>query len=152
MVDPADRCPLEGDDRVPRAPRRPDRQAARHLRQSEDGMTPDLLSVLGSLPQGVTLEAFTDIDFWTGVGVVAGTYALVALGLQLNVGFTGIVNFGQAAFMLGGAYTMAILVLKADFSFWVALPVAMLVTMLFGVIVGLPSLRLRADYFAIATI
>jgi branched-chain amino acid transport system permease protein len=51
-----------------------------------------------------------------------------------------------------GAYTMAILVLKAGFSFWLSLPVAVLVAMLFGVIVGLPSLRLRADYFAIATI
>ena len=51
-----------------------------------------------------------------------------------------------------GAYAMAILVLKAGFSFWLALPCASLASMLFGVIVGLPSLRLRADYFAIATI
>ncbi len=84
--------------------------------------------------------------------MIAGTYTLVALGLQLNVGYTGIVNFGQAAFMAVGAYTMAILVLKAGFSFWLSLPIAVLVAMLFGVIVGLPSLRLRADYFAIATI
>ena len=51
-----------------------------------------------------------------------------------------------------GAYTMAILVLKAGFSFWLSLPCAVGASMLFGVIVGLPSLRLRADYFAIATI
>ena len=51
-----------------------------------------------------------------------------------------------------GAYTMAILVLEAGFSFWLSLPIAVLAAMLFGVIVGLPSLRLRADYFAIATI
>lgn len=104
------------------------------------------------LPLAVTFEALTDFGFWTGVGVVAGTYTLVALGLQINVGYTGIVNFGQAAFMAIGAYTMAILVLKAGFSFWLSLPIAVLVAMLFGVIVGLPSLRLRADYFAIATI
>ena len=60
----------------------------------------------------VTLEAFTDPDFWVSVGVIAGIYTVVALGLQLNVGFTGIVNFGQAAFMAIGAYTMAILVLE----------------------------------------
>jgi branched-chain amino acid transport system permease protein len=105
-----------------------------------------------SLPLAVTLESLTDIDFWTSVGVLAGIYTLAALGLQLNVGFTGIVNFGQAAFMAIGAYSMAILVLKADLSFWLALPVSVLITMLFGLIVGLPSLRLRADYFAIATI
>ncbi|MGH2923148.1 MAG: branched-chain amino acid ABC transporter permease [Solirubrobacterales bacterium] len=100
----------------------------------------------------VTLSSFTDPDFWISVGVIAGIYALLGLGLQLNTGFTGIVNFGMAAFMAVGAYAMAILVLKAGFSFWLALPVASLITMLFGVIVGLPALRLRADYFAIATI
>jgi branched-chain amino acid transport system permease protein len=104
------------------------------------------------VPLAVTLESLTDPDFWVSVGVLAGIYAIVGLGLQLNTGYTGIVNFGMAAFMAIGAYTMAILVLKAGFSFWLSLPVAILVSMLFGVIVGLPSLRLRADYFAIATI
>jgi branched-chain amino acid transport system permease protein len=103
-------------------------------------------------PLAVTLQSLTDPDFWVSVGVLAGIYAIVALGLQLNTGFTGIVNFGMAAFMAIGAYTMAILVLKAGFSFWLALPCAAGASMLFGVIVGLPSLRLRADYFAIATI
>ena len=51
-----------------------------------------------------------------------------------------------------GAYAMAILTVNAGFSFWLALPISMLITMLFGLLVGLPSLRLRADYFAIATI
>jgi branched-chain amino acid transport system permease protein len=105
-----------------------------------------------AVPLAVTFQALTNSGFWISVGVIAGTYAIVALGLQLNTGFTGIVNFGQAAFMAIGAYTMAILVLKAGFSFWLSLPVAMVAAMLFGVIVGLPSLRLRADYFAIATI
>jgi branched-chain amino acid transport system permease protein len=103
-------------------------------------------------PLAVTLESLTDPDFWVSVGVLAGIYAIVALGLQLNTGFTGIVNFGMAAFMAIGAYTMAILVIKAGFSFWLSLPLAVGMSMLFGVIVGLPSLRLRADYFAIATI
>ena len=100
----------------------------------------------------ISLEAFSQPGFWIGVGVIAGIYTLLALGLQLNVGFTGIVNFGQAAFMAIGAYTMAILVIKAGFSFWLALPVSVLITILFGLLVGLPALRLRADYFAIATI
>jgi branched-chain amino acid transport system permease protein len=103
-------------------------------------------------PLAVTLESLTDPDFWVSVGVLAGIYAIVGLGLQLNTGYTGIVNFGMAAFMAIGAYTMAILVLKAGLSFWLALPLAMLASMGFGILVGLPSLRLRADYFAIATI
>ena len=99
-----------------------------------------------------TLEAFTDIDFWIGVGILAGTYTIFALGLQINVGFTGIVNFGQAGFMAIGAYTMGILVVKAGWSFWLALPAATAVAMASGLLIGLPSLRLRADYFAIVTI
>ena len=112
-------------------------------------MSPDLGMVA---PLGVTFESLTDVDFWISVGVLAGIYAIVALGLQVNTGFTGIVNFGAAAFMAIGAYSMAILILDVGVSFWLSLPLAMLITMLFGVIVGLPSLRLRADYFAIATI
>jgi branched-chain amino acid transport system permease protein len=103
-------------------------------------------------PLAFTLEAFTNLGFWSGVLVVAGIYAVVTLGLQLNVGYTGIVNFGQAGFMAVGGYSMAILVLEAGFSFWLALPAAVLITMAFGVLIGLPSLRLRADYFAIVTL
>ena len=81
-----------------------------------------------------------------------GTYVLFTLGLQLNVGYTGIVNFGQAGFMAIGAYAMGVLVVKAHWSFWLALPTAVFIAIGFGLLVGLPSLRLRADYFAIATI
>jgi branched-chain amino acid transport system permease protein len=110
------------------------------------------LDLAAIAPLAVTLESLTDPDFWISVGVLAGIYAIVGLGLQLNTGYTGIVNFGMAAFMAIGAYTMAILVLKAGFSFWLSLPFAVGASMLFGLLVGLPSLRLRADYFAIATI
>ena len=61
-----------------------------------------MLEAVASPPVAVTLEAFTDIDFWTGVGIIAGVYTILALGLQLNFGFTGIQNFGQAAFMAIG--------------------------------------------------
>jgi branched-chain amino acid transport system permease protein len=111
-----------------------------------------MLEHLATLPLAVTLESFTDIDFWTGVGIIAAIYTILALGLQLNVGFTGIQNFGQAAFVAIGAYSMAILVTDSNMSFWLSLPVAILITIGFGLLVGLPSLRLRADYFAIATI
>jgi branched-chain amino acid transport system permease protein len=110
-----------------------------------------MLEQLATLPLAVSFESFTDIDFWTGVGIIAGIYTIFALGLQLNVGFTGIQNFGQAAFMAIGAYSMAILV-GEGMSFWLSLPISILITIAFGLLVGLPSLRLRADYFAIATI
>ena len=105
-----------------------------------------------ALPLAVSFEAFTSLGFWTSVGIFAGTFTIFTLGLQLNVGFTGIFNFGQAAFMAIGAYSMAIFVTDTGLSFWVALPLATLLAMAFGLIVGLPSLRLRADYLAITTI
>jgi branched-chain amino acid transport system permease protein len=111
-----------------------------------------MADLLVSPPVAVTLESFTDIDFWTGVGIIAGIYTIFTLGLQLNVGFTGIFNFGQAAFMAIGAYSMAILVTEAEMSFWLSLPLSVLITIAFALVVGLPSLRLRTDYFAIATI
>jgi branched-chain amino acid transport system permease protein len=104
------------------------------------------------LPLGVEFSAFTDAGFWIGVGAFAGTYVLLALGLQLNVGYTGITNFGQAGFMAIGAYTMGVLTLETSISFWLALPLSMLASMLFALIIGLPSLRLREDYFAITTL
>jgi branched-chain amino acid transport system permease protein len=100
----------------------------------------------------ISFDAFSSLGFWTSVGILAGIYTIFALGLQLNVGFTGIYNFGQAGFMAVGAYAMAILVTDSGLNFWLSLPIAILITMAFGLVVGLSSLRLRADYFAIATI
>jgi branched-chain amino acid transport system permease protein len=111
-----------------------------------------MLDLLASPPVAVTFESFTNIDFWTGVGIIAGIYTIFTLGLQLNVGFTGIFNFGQAAFMAIGAYAMAILTTETAISFWLSLPISILIAIAFGLVVGLPSLRLRTDYFAIATI
>ncbi|MGI9021275.1 MAG: branched-chain amino acid ABC transporter permease [Solirubrobacterales bacterium] len=104
------------------------------------------------LPLAVSFEAFTSIGFWTSVGIFAGTFTIFTLGLQLNVGFTGIFNFGQAAFMAIGAYSMAILTVDTGINFWLSLPISILIAMAFGLVVGLPSLRLRADYLAITTI
>ena len=59
-------------------------------------------------------------DFWAFVGVVAGIYTLFALGLQIQFGFTGLLNFGQVGFMAIGAYTMAILTVKEGMSMWLA--------------------------------
>ena len=91
-------------------------------------------------------------EFWAFVGVMAGIYTLLTLGLQVQFGLAGLLNFGQVGFMAIGAYTMAILVVKAGWSMWIAAPLAILAATLAGVLVGLPTLRLRGDYFAIVTI
>lgn len=103
-------------------------------------------------PLAVSLAGLVSLDFWIGVGLLGGIYAIFALGLQMNVGFTGIMNFGQVGFMAVGAYSMAILVVKAGWSFWVALPAATAISVGFAILLGLSTLRLRADYFAIASI
>ena len=91
-------------------------------------------------------------EFWAFVGVVAGIYTILALGIQLEFGFAGLLNFGHVAFMAIGAYTMAILTVKAGLSMWLAAPLGILLSAAFGIVLGLPTLRLRADYFAIVTI
>ena len=90
--------------------------------------------------------------FWTFVGLEAGIYTIFALGLQLQFGFTGLLNFGHVAFMAIAAYTMAILVVKVGMALWTASFVAIGASMAFGLLIGLPTLRLRADYLAITTI
>lgn len=100
----------------------------------------------------VSLASFGRPEFWIGVGVLVAIYAIFTLGLQMNIGVTGIYNFGQVGFMAIGAYTMAILVVKAGWSFWVALPAATAVAVGFALLLGLPTLRLRSHYFAITTI
>lgn len=98
------------------------------------------------------MNVLTSLDFWAFVGVIAGVYTIFALGLQVQFGFTGLMNFGHVAFMAISAYTMAILVVKSEWPLWAAALAAVGAGVAFGVIVGLPSLRLRADYFAITTI
>jgi branched-chain amino acid transport system permease protein len=104
------------------------------------------------IPLAISTDFLTAWSFWIGVGTLAGIYGIFTLGLQLNVGYTGILNFGQAGFMALGAYSAVIFVVTLGIPFLLALPLSMLVTMAFGLLVGLPTVRLRADYLAIATI
>jgi ABC-type branched-subunit amino acid transport system permease subunit len=98
------------------------------------------------------VNTILSLQFWAFVGVVAGIYTILALGLQVQFGVTGLLNFGHAAFMAVGAYTMAILVVKEGWPLWGASAAAIAVAMLFGLLLGLPTVRLRADYLAITTI
>jgi branched-chain amino acid transport system permease protein len=100
----------------------------------------------------VSLSFLGNEAFWINVGVLATTYGVFSLGIQLNVGTTGIVNFGQAGFMAVGSYAMGILVVRSGVSFWLAMLLGIGVAIAAALLVGLPSLRLRSDYFAIATL
>ena len=86
------------------------------------------------------------------VGVYALIYALAAIGLSLLMGLAGQVNLGQAAFFAVGAYTQAVLVTRYEVPMVPASVVAVGMAMLVGLLVGLPLLRLRGHYLALATL
>jgi branched-chain amino acid transport system permease protein len=79
-------------------------------------------------------------------------YVLLALGLNIVVGYAGLLDLGFAAFFAVGAYTVGIATLTFGLSFWLALPLAVLFAIIAGVVIGAPTLRLRSDYLAIVTL
>jgi neutral amino acid transport system permease protein len=79
-------------------------------------------------------------------------YALAAIGLNVHFGFTGLLNFGQAGFVAIGAYGFAISVMTFGFSAPLAVAVTLLLAAGYALLLGVPTLRLRADYLAIVTI
>jgi len=94
--------------------------------------------------------------FFTEVLDNVGIYIIMALGLNIVVGYAGLLDLGYVAFFAIGAYTMGVLTSPElgffNLSFWAALPFVLLVTTLSGVILGLPVLRMRGDYLAIVTL
>ncbi|HEY5637803.1 MAG TPA: branched-chain amino acid ABC transporter permease [Burkholderiales bacterium] len=103
-----------------------------------------LLAVLVALPLFVGEYFLTQLHF-------IAIYSIVGFGLMLLVGFTGQISLGHAAFLAVGAYTEALLQAKGV-PFLISLPTAALFSAAVGVIVGLPALRLKGIYLAIATI
>ncbi|MDN5917852.1 MAG: branched-chain amino acid ABC transporter permease [Pseudonocardia sp.] len=85
-------------------------------------------------------------------GPVAAIYALAAIGLNLHFGYTGLLNFGQVAFMLVGAYGVAVTVAVFGGPLWLGVLVGLAAAVVLALLLGMPTLRLRADYLAIATI
>ena len=100
------------------------------------------------------------MDFFGILGLTIGelfspftiAYVLCALGLAMHFGFTGLLNFGQAAFAAMGAYGYSIAVLTFGWALSAAILFGSFGAVVFAVILGLPTLRLRADYLAIVTI
>ncbi len=85
------------------------------------------------------------------IGPGAAAYALASIGLNVHYGYTGLINFGQAGYMMLGAYGVAITVSSGG-SLWMGLLVAVGLSILFSLLLGIPTLRLRGDYLAICTI
>jgi branched-chain amino acid transport system permease protein len=108
-----------------------------------------LFMILFVLPQILGL-------FLSEVLTIVGLYVLLGLGLNIVVGFAGLLDLGYVAFFAIGAYTMAILTSPElgffSLSFWGALPFAILMGVISGVILGIPVLKMRGDYLAIATL
>lgn len=91
-------------------------------------------------------------DYERDVLTLTGLYIVLALGLNIVVGQTGLLNLGYVAFYAVGAYAYAILSTRAGLSFWPGLVLGALAAGAYAVLIGLPTLRLRGDYFAIVTL
>ncbi len=86
------------------------------------------------------------------VAVTVVTYAILGLGLNVVVGYAGLLDLGYAAFFAIGAYTSSMLQVYVHLSFWETLPAAVAAAAVSGCIIGYPTLRLRSDYLAIVTL
>lgn len=86
------------------------------------------------------------------LGITAIIYCLAAIGLNLQFGYTGLLNFGVVAFVASGAYAIGVIVLTFNLSLWLAILVGILISVFLSLLLGIPTLRLRADYLAIVTI
>ena len=89
---------------------------------------------------------------YTAISVNAIAYASSRQGLNVHFGYTGLLNFGQAAFAAVGAYAVAIPISRYGWSFWATIPVLLVAAIVLALLLGIPTLRLRADYLAIVTI
>lgn len=86
------------------------------------------------------------------LGPQAIVFALAAIGLNIHFGYTGLLNFGQAGFVAVGAYGLAVSVVTFGAPFWLGLVMGIVAPLVLALILGAPTLRLRADYLAIVTI
>jgi len=108
-------------------------------------------TALAALPFAVGLGGQT----WVRIVNFALLYVMLALGLNIVVGFAGLLDLGYIAFYAVGAYLYALLAsphFGLHLPFWVILPVGFLVACVFGVLLGAPVLKLRGDYLAIVTL
>ncbi|PKL10406.1 MAG: branched-chain amino acid ABC transporter permease [Spirochaetae bacterium HGW-Spirochaetae-8] len=92
------------------------------------------------------------LNFMLLILIYTGIYALMAMGQNVITGYVGLLSLTQAGFLAIGSYATAILSVTYGWNFWATIPVAGLLAAAFGVLIGLPTLRLKGDYLAIATL
>jgi branched-chain amino acid transport system permease protein len=107
------------------------------------------LPILGAL---LAFPLLVTNEYYLNVGVLAGIYVILTMGLNITNGWTGLMSFGYAAFYGIGAYTAAILATRHGMPFWVTFVVAGIVAGLMGVAIALPTLRLKGIFLALVTI
>jgi len=100
----------------------------------------------------VLLAPFLVSNYVIGLLTLCAIASIGAIGLNILTGFTGQISIGVGAFLGVGGYTSAILTTTLGLSFWIALPVAGIMTAIIGSLFGIPSLRLKGLYLAIATL
>ncbi|NLJ61816.1 MAG: high-affinity branched-chain amino acid ABC transporter permease LivM [Alcaligenaceae bacterium] len=134
---------------------------------------PSLLSLLAKRQQSFSLPRLNDKTrqvalffiiigaliwpFFSGraeidIATLVLIYVMLGLGLNIVVGFAGLLDLGFVGFYAVGAYTYALLYYWAGWGFWASLPAAGAMAALFGYLLGFPVLRLRGDYLAIVTL
>jgi branched-chain amino acid transport system permease protein len=86
------------------------------------------------------------------IGPEVMIYAMAAVGLNVHFGYTGLMNFGQVGFMAAGAYGVGVTVFWLDWSFWIGLLFVFVYAGVLALLLGIPTLRLRADYLGLVTI
>ena len=110
------------------------------------------------LARAALAVALMTAPFWLAssyhlhVLIMAGIFVILASSLNLLLGYTGLLSLGHTAFFGIGAYTSALLALKLEWSFWLALPAAALLAGLAGWAIGRLALKLRGAYFVLVTI
>ncbi|MBM7044713.1 branched-chain amino acid ABC transporter permease [Rhizobium lusitanum] len=112
---------------------------------------------LAALLVAVLLLPMITSDFVAQIAMLVALYMLMGMGLNIELGLAGLVDLGFVAFFAVGAYTIALLcsdgpLAIADISFWLAMPIAVGLAATAGFLFGLPVLRVRGDYLAMATL
>jgi len=106
----------------------------------------------GLVALALILPQVVSNKYYLNILIMSGIWSIVACSLNLVLGYTGQVNLAHGAFFGIGAYASALLMLKLQLNFWLALPLASVVAGFCGFLIGLPALRTKGSYFAIGTL
>jgi branched-chain amino acid transport system permease protein len=122
------------------------------MKTLESLYSPRRLAVLLVIILAIVIPYIITAKYWFYFIILICIWTIVAISVNLIFGYTGQLSFAQGGFFGMGAYTVGLLVVKGGWNFWAAFPVAVIVAALTGVLIGIPSLKVRGPYFVIATL